>query len=1240
LVAPPERAQQWSVVLSVHRSERADGLADALGELLVQPLADPFTAELVAVPARGMERWLTQRLSSRLGARPGRDDGVCANIDFPSPAELIGDSVATASGIAPEADPWRPERLVWPLLDVVESSLGEPWLHSLSAHLGHDADPPDPYRRARRLSTVRHLATLFHRYALHRPDMVLAWARGDGGAFGAGENGAFGAGDNSRGRILEGVSGSANPSSAAWQAELWRRLRARINFPDPADRSAAACERIRRVPSILALPERVCLFGLTRLPVGYLRVLEALGAGREIHIFLLHPSPVLWTRIAAVSAEVPRVLARSADPSAELPSNPLVRSWGRDARELQLVLGPSGEYLDRHHGLPTEPEPPAPSLLARIQADVRADRGPPGAPFPGQEDRRAPLAAEDRSIQVHACHGKSRQVEVLRDAILHALAQDPTLEPRDVIVMCPDIETFAPLIQATFGAGEVSPDSEPALENSPPRIVASAEGPLENSPPRIVASAEGAVDLRVRLADRSLRQTNPVLSVVAELLELAGQRLTASQVLDFADREPVRRRFRFDDNDLGRLQSWVADAGIRWGLDAAHRTPFQLEQVPSGTWRAGLDRVLLGVTMTEDDHRLFGGVLPLDDVDSGSIDLAGRLAELIARLGQALDALAGPQTLGAWARAIASAADALTRPARREEWQRAQLQRLLDELVLEATSTADSHTRLENSRQRILARGEAPQLELTEVADLSSSQAQLELTEVRALLAERLQGRPTRANFRTGHLTICTLVPMRSVPHRVVGLLGLDDGAFPRKAPRDGDDVMLEQPQVGERDPRSEDRQLLLDALLAASERLIISYTGNDERTNAVQPPAVPVGELLDVIDATACTAGLPARAQVLVRHPLQPFDPRNFDAGALVAGETWSFDPVTLDGARALIAPRHPARPFLTGPLPPLATTMFELEDLIRFVSHPVRAFLRQRLSVSLSDRSDELQDALSVELDGLERWAVGQRLLDALLAGVPGRAALLAEVARGTLPPGVLGQPVIHEVYPIVESIATTAGRLIEAGRPPGPVDVHLSLAGGRTLTGTVPGVSGDTLLSTTYSRLAPRHRLVAWVRLLALSAHAPETAFAAATIGRGRGADVAIRRIRPLGPDAQTRGTIAAEQLLALIDLYQRGMCEPLPIFDKSSAAYAEAIARGANPEAAGDDAWTSGWKFDKEDRELEHQLVLGGTRTFAELLAEPPAPSEHGAGWDPSETSRFGRLACRMWDGALEFEEPDA
>ena len=476
------------------------------------------------------------------------------------------------------------------------------------------------------------------------------------------------------------------------------------------------------------------------------------------------------------------------------------------------------------------------------------------------------LDTSDRSVQVHACHGRARQVEVLRDAILHLLDEDPTLEPRDVIVMCPDIETFAPLIQATFGAGEVFEDDD-ELEALPADV----------RPP----------DLRVRLADRALRQTNPVLGVVGRLLDLVDERLTASQVLDFADQEPVRRRFGLDDDDLARIEDWVAASGIRWGLDAAHRAPFKLDALAAGTWRSGVDRLLVGVTMTEEEQRLFHDVLPLDDVDSGAIDVAGRFAELVDRLQlSARRAQPRPRRSTPGPTAIAAAADALTTTSERDAWQRAELDRILGDVADEAAG--------------------------------SGSATSLVPAEIRALLSERLKGRPTRANFRTGHLTICTLMPMRSVPHRVVCLLGMDDGVFPRKSPRDGDDLMLADPHVGDRDARTEDRQLLLDALLAATDQLIVTYTGNDERTNLVRPPAVPIGELLDVIDRTVRTDEGRARERVEVRHPLQPFDPKNFTVGELMPERAWSFDPVTLHGAEALTTERAQPAPFLAGPLPP----------------------------------------------------------------------------------------------------------------------------------------------------------------------------------------------------------------------------------------------------------------------------------------------------------------------------------
>jgi len=366
-----------------------------------------------------------------------------------------------------------------------------------------------------------------------------------------------------------------------------------------------------------------------------------------------------------------------------------------------------------------------------------------------------------------------------------------------------------------------------------------------------------------------------------------------------------------------------------------------------------------------------------------------------------------------------------------------------------------------------------------------------------------------------------------------------------------------------------------------------------------------------------------PARDHVLVQHPLQPFDPRNFTLGELVPGRHWGFDRVTLQGARALDAPRTAPPPFLAAPLPEAGAPLIELDDLVRFAEHPVRAFLRQRLGIMLGDFDDEVGDALTVELDHLEQWGVGTRLLEGRLAGADMDACVAAEVARGLLPPGRLGTPVIERLRPTVEELAGYALRLGEGTSR--SADVKLALADGRILSGTVPGVHGDLLRVVQYSRVAPKHRIALWVRWLALSAAHPGRPIQAVLMGRARpGAHgpVTICRLPAIGAEA------ALAQLDVLLDLHRRGLREPLPLACAASAAYA----RGGEDPAR--KAWESDWNFPKEDVELEHQLAFGGVLGFDELLAFAPRAGED---FEPEEPTRFGRLSRQLWSGLLSVEE---
>jgi exodeoxyribonuclease V gamma subunit len=1071
-------------VLHVHRAERTARLADGLAAVLATPLADPFASEVVAVPAKGVERWLAQRLSTVLGAGPA-GDGICSGIAFPSAGRLVGEALAAARGLDRREEPWADP--TWPLLEVVDACLGEPWCGVLAKHLGYGADD---HRRGRRWAAAARLAGLFRSYGAHRPHMLRDWAEG---------------------RDTDGQE--PLPADLTWQAELWRRLRDRLG-PSPAERLEVDCAALRADPALSDLPERVSVFGPTRLHADALAVLGALAEHRDVHLWVPHPSPVLWQRLQGRTA-----VRRREDGTATLPRHPLLRSLARDVRELQLRLPP---HADEHHPDAERPR----TLLGRLQADLRDDVVP------------GPAEADD-SLQVHACHGPARQVEVLRELLLRLFEDDPALEPRDVLVMCPDVETFAPLVSATFGLGPGLPHPGGAL--------------------------------RVRLADRSLRRTNPLLDTVAALLDLAQSRVTASQVLDLAATPGVRRRFGFTDEELERVRDWVARSGVRWGVDPATRRPYGLETVAQNTWQAGLDRVLLGVTTAEDEPVWLDRALPLDDVDSSDIDLAGRLAELLDRLADVLAGLTGEHPVGHWVHTLAGALETLTDTAPADAWQPAQARR-----------------------------------ELAEAGE--GGTVPVRLADVRALLADRLRGRPSRANFRTGNLTVCTLVPMRSVPHRVVVLLGLDDGVFPRTAGMDGDDVLARDACVGERDVRGEDRQLLLDALMAAGERVVVLYTGADPVSGAPRPPAVPLGELLDVVEAMVPGG----RADVVTHHPLQPYDARSFTGAT-----PFSFDPVGLAGARRSVQPRQPVpgrRPLgpRTGPV--------ALDDLVAFVEHPVRAYLRQRLRITLPGEDDEVDDALAVTLDGLQEWAVGERLLAAGLRGTPPEAARRAEWLRGTLPPRALGEQVLSKVGGRVDALVAVGGPLVAA--TPRTVDVRLDV-GGRELSGTVNGVRDGAVVAVTYSSLSAKHRARAWVLALALAA--AEGSGRAVTVGR-------------MGNRART-STITAPAdplgaLAHLIDLHDRGTCEPLPLPVKSSWAYAGVRLGGGTPEQALDSArkeWSREQGGEREDR--SHRHVWGERPAFEVLTADGPGDGEQ---W-PGETTRFGALSCRLWAPVRDAEQ---
>ncbi len=411
-------------MMHLYSAESAGPLSERLAGVLSSVPGDPMTPEWLAVPSDGMRRWLTLELARHLGASgPDRSDGVAANVGRALPGDLRK-AVLSVGRVRGEHDPWRIDQLVWSVLDVLAEETYQPDLWAAStAWVG-----PAGY------ATARRIADLFDRYHLHRPGMVRRWSEG------------------------HDVDATGRPLTdhSRWQAALWRQVRERVGEPSPPERLPGVLERLRQGEPLLELPPRLSFFGFTLLPAGdFLEVTRAVAVQREIHVFLLEPTR-FDTAALRRSSPLPTgggARLRVNESTASLVNHPLLRSWGRLHRETALLLADAvadGAEIERV--AESGPPDPAPTLLGRLQHDIRVNAAP--APT-------LTVDPTDRSVQFHACFGDVRQVEVLRDAVLHLLAAPGSdLTEDDIVVLCPALDRFAPLIEAVFGgSAEASPAS-------------------------------------------------------------------------------------------------------------------------------------------------------------------------------------------------------------------------------------------------------------------------------------------------------------------------------------------------------------------------------------------------------------------------------------------------------------------------------------------------------------------------------------------------------------------------------------------------------------------------------------------------------------------------------------------------------------------------------------------------------------------------------------------------------------
>jgi exodeoxyribonuclease V gamma subunit len=789
-----------------------------------------------------------------------------------------------------------------------------------------------------------------------------------------------------------------------WQASLWRRLRRRIAAPHRADRVARLRDAVAHAPP---LRSPLHVFGVSHLAPDLLAILRMLAIRSEVHIHFPDPCREHWSYLRSR-----RDLLRFEGDAQALyyeVGHPLLVSLGRIAQDFCITL----EELDaddlRDPGEEDDSCVKQRSLLDRLQAGLR--RMQPelvgetfrAAPGSATEEllaaRLRPLRA-DASLRVHACHTRLRELEVLKDALLRHLADDSALRHRDIVVMAPDIAAYAPYLPAVFG--------EAARYRNDP------------------------LHVPWHIADVGLASTHPLVGGLARLLDLGESRFAVSEVLGLLDVPALARRFGFDDEGREALERWLRRAHVAWGLDAAMKADVGAAPVAMNSWQFGLDRMYAGLVVgNEGEDALVDGILPLDGVSGMSTEAIGRLDRLLAELRRLREGYAQPRSLADWRTWLLERVDALFRIDPRDEGERVAmdaLRRRVAELAIEA--------------------GDA------------GFDAPLPWAIVREALLAKLSAVPERQAFLLGGVTFCGLVPQRSLPFRLVCLLGMNEGEFPRVAADGGLNRMSARPLRGDRETRAEDRYLFLEALMAARARLHVSYIGCGVHDGKPRNPAGPVSELLQYLDEQH---GVAAEASIdrpwHIHHPLQPFDPRYYEVAADGRREDerlYSYD-------RTWLAAGDPAcgegRPFLDLAAPPATATAsadseIALGSLRRFWKDPARAAIEQAgIGLdALDDASWPDREPLESRVAPLDRFDRGL-LLDALSCGraVPDRPPPLL-AGSGRLAVGRIGEATYAKARDAALALLDPSRQMLGAPALREPQAVSVDLGDGLRVTGRV--------------------------------------------------------------------------------------------------------------------------------------------------------------------------------------------
>lgn len=1049
-----------------------------------------FEAEQILVQSPGMSQWLKIQIAEATG--------IAANIEFPLPSSFIWQLYRQHIQNLPEQSSFTKPNMAWKIMAVLPGLLEQPSFEPIKIYL---VDNPEfkVYQLAQKIADV------YDQYLVYRPEWILSWEEGVD--------------------KLEDIANVSEPEAHLWQPILWRAMRDYSqslgeSVYHRANLHQAILTELHNTPTKTQKP--LMVFGISAMPTQQLEVLNALSTQRDVIIFWFNPSQHYWGDIVDNKTHAKVQLKQQEKAEVLDVGNPLLASWGKLGRDYQdMLLGVDIQQQDLF--VDTE----AQTLLQYIQEEVNhlAYRGA-SEPLSaeellsnGVEYPKTPLSEQDRSIQIHLCHSKVRELQVLHDQLLRLFQKNPDCSPGDVIVMMPDVTVYAPFIEGVFGA------------------------------------VDSHRHIPFAISDQNYAQVSPLINSFLAVMKLHQSRGTLSDILSLLEIPAIQQKFDISLQEFELIQHWLSDAGVRWGWDGEDKIRWDLPKEQQNTWLFGLHRLLVGYAMSGEALFVNNGVnelstiAPYADIEGQQSVALGKCYMVIQVLLSSLEFCLTSDTL-----------------ANKVEYALGLLERLYDVPEQEQAEFTTLRETIENLNHHASQYPHAISQDVF-VAELE----------------QNIQQKGVGQRFLAGYVNFCTLMPMRSIPFKHVCLLGMNDADYPRQSIPMGFDLMRLAPvKRGDRSRRLDDRYLFLEAILSAREALYISYQGFSQRDNKPLSPSILVNELIEYCQqGYALKSDLDSTNQVSVEHTetnliqhlqiehrLQAFDPSYFDGEQ---NDRQSFNQQALAIANKLNQPLE-HRPFINTDIANHSkeriedtsklTSQLELGSLIRFFQNPAQAYFEYKWQTRFYSLAEGKSDVEPFVFDGLDKFKINQQLVNAQLAAYQqtdenkvsvNNSQLVAQLrAQGILPIGLSGElslkPLIQSSkrisQQIIELTQGTSESLIGQGLAAKNQQIELVVNGIDIFT-RLEQVYGDNLVFWRTGKVRVKDKIECYLTWLV---------FCASHASISKGKVYYINQDKPYSLPA-LEPELAKQQLALWLDYYRLGHQQALHFYPMASYKWAQ-------------------------------------------------------------------------------------